>query len=107
MFRTIGLKIFSLIMVLAVLAAPAIAKGPKYAFVGTLAAINDNTIVVTDDKTATAVHARIPDGIHLEPTFHPGNRVEITVVKTDYGTWNLVDIQKKGTQKAVWSRVRR
>ncbi|MCR5662257.1 MAG: hypothetical protein K6G50_09025 [bacterium] len=107
MFRTIGLKIFSVIMVLAILAVPAFAKSARYAFVGTLAAINDNTIVVTDDKTCTAVHARVPDGVHLEPTFYPGNRVEITVTKTDYGTWNLVDIKKKGTQKAVWSRTRK
>ncbi len=107
MFKTIGLKILSLIMTLAILAIPAFAKSAKYAFTGTLACIEDNKIVVTDDKTATAVHAKIPDGVHLVPTFQPGNRVEITVTQTEYGTWNLVDIKKKGSQKAVWSRTRK
>lgn len=107
MFKKIGLNIFSLIMVLAILAVPCFAKSPKYAFTGTLAAINDNTIVVTDDKTATAVHAKVPDGIHVVPKFQPGNRVEITVTKTDYGTWNLVDMKKVGSQKAIWSRKRK
>lgn len=66
----------------------------RYQYEGTLVDIQERSVTIVNDEEKSVIHAVVPGEIHLTPGYQPGNKVYVTLTKTNIGLWNLVNIKK-------------